>query len=99
MYSGGFMSDITDNKPAWYAAINGMQYAKYPANNYGEMSPHSTHTDILKLEENVRNYLKKLDGMQLTIPISDIACDLKMTEECVIKILEKYSVVLDVLDE
>jgi len=93
-----------DAKPAWYAAINGMQYAStlysnYPANNYAEMSPNSAHIDIINLEENVRKYLKKLDGLQLTIPISDIAHDLKMTEECVTKILERWHMVLDVLDE
>ncbi|MFH1670531.1 MAG: hypothetical protein ABIA92_03000, partial [Patescibacteria group bacterium] len=84
-----------DAKPAWYAAMNAVQYAAYGANNQAEMSIPSALIDKFNLEEKVRKYLKKLDGLQLTIPVSDIAHDLNMTEEGVIKILERWQMQLD----
>ena len=91
----GPFGDVMDAKPAWYAAMNAVQYAAYGANNQAEMSIPSALIDKFNLEEKVRKYLKKLDGLQLTIPVSDIAHDLNMTEECVIKILESWQMVLD----
>jgi len=103
--------DVMDDKPAWYAAMNGVQYAAsidpiecpkchytiitYSTNNRGEMSISSALTDKFNLQERVRKYLKKLTGLHLTIPVSDIAHDLNMTEECVISILESWNMELD----
>jgi len=91
----GPFGDVMDAKPAWYAAMNAVQYAAYGANNQAEMSIPSALIDKFNLEEKVRKYLKKLDGLQITIPVSDIAHDLNMTEEGVIKILESWQMVLD----
>jgi len=91
----GPFGDVMDAKPAWYAAMNAVQYAAYGANNQAEMSIPSALIDKFNLEEKVRKYLKKLDGLQITIPVSDIAHDLNLSEECVTRILKSWQMVLD----
>lgn len=104
---------IMGDKKRWYAAINGLNYAGsidpglyelykrigVASDNHGERSVLDIFNDRCKLEERIRIYLKKLDGLQLTISISDIASDLHMTEEAVVKILEEWQMNLDEQEE
>ncbi len=98
-------------KPRFFATMNACAYAasinaiKCPnchhtiitflINNHGEMEITVARKDQANLDEKVRKYLKKLDGLQITIPISDIAHDLNLTEECVIRILKRWQMTLD----
>jgi hypothetical protein len=103
--------DVMDPKPRFYAAMNGCMYATSidaidcpkcknviitsPVNNCAEMSPVTVANDIIELQDRVRVYLRKLDGLRLTISISDMARDLNMTEDAVIKIVEGWQIELD----
>jgi hypothetical protein len=102
-------SDPMGTKQMWYAAINGLNYAGsvnkdlhemheetgIASDNHGSMMPATAVIDRFNLEEKVRKYLKKLDGLKLTIPISDIAKDLNMTEEAIVKIFVNWEIELD----
>lgn len=84
-------------KPRFFAAINACQYAGFKVNNQGSMDKVSARIDQENIDNKVRNYLKALDGLKITIPISDIAGDLNLTEECVVKILNNWE--MDIEDE
>lgn len=109
------IDNIMGWKPRFFATINACAYAasidtiKCPnchhtiitflTNNHGEMDITSARQDQANLDEKVRKYLKKLNGLQITIPISDIAQDLNLTEECVVRILKTWQMILEEEDE
>ncbi len=87
-------------KPRFFATMNACAYARsidttFLINNHGEMDITAARKDQANLDEKVRKYLKKLNGLQITIPISDIAHDLNLTEECVTRILIRWQMTLD----
>ncbi len=87
-------------KPRFFATMNACAYAAsidttFLINNHGEMEITEAQKDQANLDEKVRKYLKKLNGLQITIPINDIAHDLNLTEECVTKILTRWQMTLD----
>jgi hypothetical protein len=89
---------IMRSRPAWSAAVNGVNYSDQigmPSTNCGNMGPATAAADLKVIEDRVRKYLKGLEGLQLTIPISDMCEDLKMTEEAVIRILTRWGLQLD----
>lgn len=89
---------IMQSRPVWSAAVNGVNYSDQigmVSTNCGSMGPATAVADLNAIEDRVRKYLKSLDGLQLTIPISDICEDLQMTEEAVTKILTKWGILLD----
>ncbi len=93
---------IMRSMPAWSAAVNGVNYCMgigTPSTNCGSMGPATAAADLKIIEDKVRKYLKNVEGLELTIPISDICEDLKMTEEAVIKILTRWGFLLDEIDE
>ncbi len=93
---------IMRSRPAWSAAVNGVNYSAQigmVSTNCGSMGPATAAADLKVIEDRVRKYLKGLEGLQLTIPISDICEDLKMTEEAVTKILIRWGFLLDEMDD
>ncbi len=94
---------IMRSRPAWSAAVNGVNYCMgigTPSTNYGSMGPATAAADLLAIEDKVRKYLKSLEGLDLTtIPISDMCDILNMTEEAVVRILTRWGIILDELDE
>ena len=94
---------IMRSRPAWSAAVNGVNYSDYigmHSTNCGSMGPATAAADLKFIEDRVRKYLKGLEGLELTtIPISAICEDLSMTEEAVVRILTRWGILLDEMDE
>lgn len=93
---------IMRSRPAWSAAVNGVNYSDQigmVSTNCGSMGPATAVADLIAIEDRVRKYLKSLEGLQLTIPISDICEDLNMTEDAVTRILTRWGILFDEMDE
>jgi hypothetical protein len=94
---------IMRSRPAWSAAVNGVNYSDQigmPSTNCGIMGPETAAADLKFIEDKVRKYLKGLEWLELTtIPISAICDDLGMTEEAVVRILTRWGIMLDEMDE